>query len=117
MPDERSAEREAPCGLLVDWGGVLTTNVFESFEAFCLREGSAGDAVRDAFRADPRAHELLVGLEIGTLADADFEKRFAELLGVAGDGLIARLMAGTRARHRDDRPPSAGPATTASRPA
>jgi len=26
-------------GLLVDFGGVLTTNVFDSFKAFCRAEG------------------------------------------------------------------------------
>ena len=26
-------------GLLVDFGGVLTTNVFDSFKAFCEKEG------------------------------------------------------------------------------
>ncbi len=92
MPDDE----RVPCGLLVDWGGVLTTNVFESFEAFCRREGLETTAVRDLFRSDPRAHDLLVGLECGTLADADFEKRFGELLGVPGDDLIRRLMGGTR---------------------
>ena len=30
-------------GLLVDWGGVLTTDVFDSFRAFCeLRGARAG---------------------------------------------------------------------------
>jgi len=83
---------EAPCGLLIDWGGVLTTNVFDSFTAFCVREGLPADHVRTAFRTDPHAHELLVGLEVGTLAEDDFEKQFGALLGVSGDGLIERLM-------------------------
>jgi putative hydrolase of the HAD superfamily len=81
-------------GLLVDWGGVMTTNVFESFGAFCEQEGLAVDTVRDLFRSDEASRDLLVGLETGTLADADFELQFAEILGVGPGRLIERLFAG-----------------------
>jgi putative hydrolase of the HAD superfamily len=87
---------DAPVGLLIDWGGVLTTNVFESFAAFCEREGLPAESVRDLFRADPTGHELLVGLEVGTLPEPEFEKRFAELLGVDPTDLIGRLMQDAR---------------------
>ena len=33
--------------LLVDFGGVLTTNVFDAFADFCRAEGLAPDSVRD----------------------------------------------------------------------
>jgi len=79
-------------GLLVDFGGVLTTDVFASFDTFCANEGLPAGTVKALFRTDPRARELLSGLEDGTLADADFERRFAELLGVAPDDLIERLL-------------------------
>ena len=59
-------------GLLVDWGGVMTTNVFASFSAFCVQEDLPADTVRDLFRGDEASRELLVGLEEGTLADAEF---------------------------------------------
>jgi epoxide hydrolase-like predicted phosphatase len=81
-------------GLLVDWGGVMTTNVFASFGGFCEQEGLSADTVRDLFRGDEASRELLVGLETGTLADAEFERRFAEILGVAPDELIQRMFAG-----------------------
>ncbi len=51
-------------GLLVDWGGVLTSNVFESFQAFCVDEGLRPESVRDAFMKDPMARELLGGLRV-----------------------------------------------------
>ncbi len=82
-------------GLLVDFGGVLTSDVFASFQTFCEREGLAPATVRDRFRADPGARELLGDLECGRMAEEEFEPRFAALLGVADhDGLIDRLFAG-----------------------
>jgi epoxide hydrolase-like predicted phosphatase len=84
-------------GLLVDFGGVLTTNVFESFQAFCAAEGLAPGAVRDRFRADPEAQRLLFELEEGKLSEEEFEPLFAAVLGVSEPaGLIDRLFAGMR---------------------
>jgi putative hydrolase of the HAD superfamily len=81
-------------GLLVDWGGVMTTNVFAAFGAFCEQEGLSVDTVRDLFRRDEASRELLVGLETGTLPDTEFERRFAQILGVAPERLIERMFAG-----------------------
>jgi putative hydrolase of the HAD superfamily len=81
-------------GLIVDYGGVLTTDVFASFRAFCEAEGLEPDTVRDRFRSDPEARELLAGLETGALAVAEFEPRFAALLEVASERLIERLFGG-----------------------
>lgn len=81
-------------GLIVDYGGVLTSDVFASFRAFCEAEGIATDTVRDRFRNDPEARDLLARLETGELAAADFEPRFGALLGVEAEGLIARLFGG-----------------------
>lgn len=84
-------------GLLVDFGGVLTSSVFDSFAAFCRAEGIAPTAVRDRFMGDRSARELLDGLETGRLPEAEFEARFAAVLGVADDErLIERLFAGMR---------------------
>jgi putative hydrolase of the HAD superfamily len=83
---------ERPCGLLVDWGGVLTTNVFGSFDVFCEREGLEAGVVRHAFVHDDRARDALIGLELGTLAEPDFEVRMAGVLGVDAANLIERLM-------------------------
>ena len=41
-----------PRGLLIDFGGVLTTRVFGSFEAFCEAEGLVADTVARRFRED-----------------------------------------------------------------
>jgi putative hydrolase of the HAD superfamily len=81
-------------GLIVDYGGVLTTDVFASFRAFCAAEGLPPETVRDRFRSDPEARELLAGLETGALAVAEFEPRFAALLEVRSERLIERLFGG-----------------------
>ena len=70
-------------GLLIDFGGVLTTNVFESFADFCRAEGLDPDTVRDRFMQDRAARDLLGELEEGRIAEAEFEPRFAAMLGVA----------------------------------
>jgi putative hydrolase of the HAD superfamily len=83
-------------GLMVDYGGVLTTNLFESFQAFCHHEGIETSAVRRVFREDREARDLLIGLETGRTAEEEFEPRFAGILGVPAEGLIDRLFAGSR---------------------
>jgi epoxide hydrolase-like predicted phosphatase len=92
MADERPRR-----GLLVDFGGVLTTDVFLSFQAFCDAEGLSPDAVAERFRGDPDARELLADLETGKIDEAEFEPRFGKLLGIDDhDGLIERLFAQMR---------------------
>ena len=81
--------------LLVDFGGVLTTNVWESFSAFCRAEGLEEDRVRQLFRADERALGLLRELEVGALDEDSFAERFAPMLGIERhEGLVDRLFAG-----------------------
>jgi epoxide hydrolase-like predicted phosphatase len=87
-------------GLLVDFGGVLTSNIFESFEAFCVAEGLAPERVRDAFRNEDDGRRLLFDLELGKLANEEFEQRFGTHLGLAperAEGLIERLFGGMKA--------------------
>jgi putative hydrolase of the HAD superfamily len=67
----------------VDFGGVLTTNVFESFRAFCTREGLDPDAVKRLFRERGEGLDLLRRLERGEVTKEEFSPRFGALLGVA----------------------------------
>jgi putative hydrolase of the HAD superfamily len=85
---------ELRTGLLVDWGGVLTTNLFASFHAYCVETEIDPKAVLGRFRTDPAARELLIALETGELEEQAFETRFAALLDVEPDGLIDGLFAG-----------------------
>jgi putative hydrolase of the HAD superfamily len=81
-------------GLLIDWGGVLTTNLFASFHAYCLAAGIDPKTLLGRFRTDPAARELLVALETGELEEGAFEREFAALLKVSPEGLIDGLFAG-----------------------
>lgn len=87
---------ETKKGLLVDFGGVLTTDVFASFAAFCEQEGLETDTVRDRFMKDPKARKLLADLETGELTEEQFEPKFASVLEVDPDNLVDRLFAGMR---------------------
>ena len=81
-------------GLLVDFGGVLTTNVFDSFRAFCEDEGLDPQAIKRLFREDPRALECVRGLERGDLTEEQFAERFGELLELEPErrgGLVDRM--------------------------
>ena len=80
-------------GLLIDWGGVLTTNLFASFHAYCLRAQIDPQTLRERFAGDPEFRELLIALEKGELAETAFELRVAPLLGVHPEGLIDGLFA------------------------
>jgi len=84
-------------GLLIDWGGVLTTNLFVSFHAYCVRAGIEPAKLVGRFKSDPEARELLIELETGKLAEDEFERRFAALLEVAPEGLIDGLFSGVHA--------------------
>jgi len=82
-------------GLLIDWGGVLTTDLFASFASFCEAEGLEAAKVRDLFRHDEAARDLLVEFECGRVDEPEFERRFAPMLGVDDVGLVDRMFAGS----------------------
>ncbi len=81
--------------LVVDYGGVLTTDIWVAFGEFCEAEGLEPEAVKKLFRSDPEAMRLLRGLETGELDEGGFEPQFAALLGLTdSEGLIDRLFGG-----------------------
>jgi putative hydrolase of the HAD superfamily len=83
-------------GLLVDFGGVLTTSVISAFESFCTAEGLQPDAVWRRLGDSHEARRLVVELECGRLDEASFEPSFAAILGVKAEGLIERMFSHTR---------------------
>ena len=85
-------------GLLVDFGGVLTTNVFDSFRDFCVKEGLEAEAFLDLFRNNPDARKELRRVETGQIDEAEFGEILGEMLGVEDRvDLVNRLFAGMQA--------------------
>jgi putative hydrolase of the HAD superfamily len=89
-----AANDDLRTALLIDWGGVLTSNLFSSFYEYCVQAEIDPQALGERFKADPEFRELLISLEKGELAEPAFELRFAELLEVEPAGLIDGLFAG-----------------------
>ncbi|HEX6022616.1 MAG TPA: HAD family phosphatase [Solirubrobacter sp.] len=83
-------------GLLIDWGGVLTTSLIAAFDAFSAREGLGEHAVREAFKHQPDARQALIDLESGEISLPEFEQRLGAALNVDPDGLARRLTADLR---------------------
>jgi putative hydrolase of the HAD superfamily len=87
----------AYAAVLFDFGGVLTTPVWDSFASFCRTEGLDPDAIKNLFRTDPEALKDLRGLETGTLSESEFEATFGKRLGLENpDGLIDSMFAGMK---------------------
>jgi epoxide hydrolase-like predicted phosphatase len=78
-----------------DFGGVLTTSVWDSFAAFLRSEGLEPDTIKNLFRHDPEALADLRGLETGELTEGEFETKFGRRLGLKDpEGLIDSMFAG-----------------------
>lgn len=96
-------------GLVVDFGGVLTTPVLDSYVAFCQSEGldvrEFRSVLRKAYReADP--DDPIVQFELGTLPQENFEARLASILSqglgreIVAEGLARRILGNTAAEPR-----------------
>jgi epoxide hydrolase-like predicted phosphatase len=87
----------AYAAVLFDFGGVLTTSVWDSFASFCRSEGLDPDAIKNLFRTDPEALADLRGLETGKLNESEFEQTFGRRLGLRNpDGLIDSMFTGMK---------------------
>ena len=92
-----------PSGLLVDYGGVLTSSIHEAFAAFCERESLDFAAFRAALgRAFADEASPAARIEVGAIDAAAFDAELARFLSegcgatVSAEGLVARLFAGIR---------------------
>lgn len=82
-------------GLLLDFGGVLSTDLFESLKAFCRKENLPPDALEPLISTEGGT-ELVADVERGRVSQPEFEQRAAHLLGVDPANLVARIAAGLR---------------------
>jgi epoxide hydrolase-like predicted phosphatase len=87
--------RGAYAAVFLDFGGVLTTSVWDSFASFCRSEGLDPDSIKNLFRSDPEALKELRQLETGEISETEFEKSFGRRLGLKDpDHLIDSMFAG-----------------------
>jgi putative hydrolase of the HAD superfamily len=83
-------------GLILDFGGVLTTPLLPAVLAFEQREGLAEGTVINALYFDPEAAELSHRLERGAITQTEWNVHAARSLGVDADNLMARIFADLR---------------------
>jgi len=72
-------------GLLIDVGGVLTGDIFASFDAYLEREGLEARSFRELYFDTPAVQGLLHRLEVGELHHTEAQGPLAELLGVPAE--------------------------------
>lgn len=92
--------------LIVDFGGVLTTSLRDSFTAFVESEDVDGDHLHEVLFAEYGEGSLVHGIETGAVTMEHFERELAARLRtktgspVVADGLVARMFSGSRADTR-----------------
>lgn len=84
--------------LLVDFGGVLTSSVFDSFRSYAGGLGPDPMLVEKLLRVDTASQQALVAHETGKQPLSEFERIFSERLRAHGaeveaEGLVAGLTA------------------------
>jgi putative hydrolase of the HAD superfamily len=80
-------------GLILDFGGVLTTRFRSTLAGFCQREGLDPHRLHHVLREDPIGKATLYEAELGRISQREFELRLGKLLGVSDNNLTARICA------------------------
>lgn len=92
--------------LIVDFGGVLTTSMRDSFTQFVVTEDVDGEHLHSVLFANYGEGTLVHGVETGLITMEDFERELATKLRtktgspVEAQGLVRRMFAGARADTR-----------------
>lgn len=79
-------------GLILDFGGVLTTSVPACLRSFARREGLPEDAFLHAIGVDPAGRALYAELERGAITQEEWNTGTAALLGIDGTDLLRRVL-------------------------
>lgn len=83
-------------GLVLDFGGVLTTPLLPAALAFERREGLAEGTLLTALYLTPEGIRLTEDLERGALTQTRWNESAGRLLGVPPDNLMGRIFADLR---------------------
>lgn len=79
-------------GLILDFGGVLTTSVPACALAFDRRAGLPDGTFLSLIARHPEGAALYADLERGAITQARWNERTAALLGIDGTDLLARVL-------------------------
>ena len=85
----------AGTGLLLDFGGVMTSSLHGRMAEFCVAAGLPADAIATALAGTEQARSVTALAEAGLVPQRDFELMLAGQLGLPADGLIAALLDAT----------------------
>jgi epoxide hydrolase-like predicted phosphatase len=80
-------------GLILDFGGVVTTDFYGALAAFSVRSGLDAGAFVRVLREDPEGREAFHAAECGQIPQRDFEVIMGRLLGLPDSGLLAAALA------------------------
>jgi epoxide hydrolase-like predicted phosphatase len=87
-------------GLILDFGGVVTTDVRAELSAFCVREGLGPDEFIRVLRDTDEGRAAVEAVEVDRIPQRMFEVTIGKLLGVDDHGLLTRALGGLRPRRR-----------------
>jgi epoxide hydrolase-like predicted phosphatase len=81
-------------GLILDFGGVVTTDVSAELSAFCVEEGIAPDAFARILHDSDEGQAALEAAEAGKIPQREYEVTISRLLGVDDRGMLKRALGG-----------------------
>jgi epoxide hydrolase-like predicted phosphatase len=85
-------------GLILDFGGVVTTDFYGALDAFSERGGLDARAFVRTLREVPEGRAALAAVESGKMPQREFEQVMGRLLGLDDNGLLANALADLRPR-------------------
>lgn len=85
-------------GLILDFGGVVTTDFYGALDAFSERAGLDRGAFVRTLREAPEGRAALAAVESGQMPQREFEQAMGRLLGLDDNGLLEKALADLRPR-------------------
>lgn len=85
-------------GLILDFGGVVTTDFYGALSEFCIREGLSPGAFLHVLRDTADGRNALAAVECGQMPQRDYEQIIARLLGIPAEGLLRKALSDLRGR-------------------
>ena len=87
-------------GLILDFGGVVTTDLSAELSAFCIREGLDPGAFARVLNDDREGRNAFEDVESAKISQREFEATIGRLLGVADQHPHRNVSLGDQASRR-----------------